>query len=114
MIKRVHIVTHKPVVEQMFELQDYYASSECGNGFEREAIEYTFKSMQMFGYAVKLFKKGRDGGQVEVDLSNILIFPSKAMRKKLKKNAREEAEAGDIEMEEVKHHDDFIATPRGG
>ncbi len=44
-IKRVHIVENRPSVQQIFELQEYFASSECGSGWETEAIMYTFKNM---------------------------------------------------------------------
>lgn len=44
-IKRVVISPRRPNVDQMFELQDYYLSDECGSGWETEAIHYTFKNM---------------------------------------------------------------------
>jgi len=44
-INRLEITPKRPDPASIFELQDYYDSKECGSGWEREAIEYTFKMM---------------------------------------------------------------------
>lgn len=87
-IKRVAINSRRPHPEQIFELQEYYDSSECGWFWEREAIEYTFKMLQTLGYEAKLFKTtGPKENKVrnEVDLSKRLIFPTKEVKKEIKR-----------------------------
>ena len=86
-INRLVISPQRPTVNQMFDLQDYFASDECGSGWESEAIRYTFKNMQLLGYEVKLFKKAKKGSQamVEVDLSKVFVRPAKEVKKEIKK-----------------------------
>lgn len=89
----------------MFELQDYYQSSECGSGWETEAIQYTFKNMQLLGYEVKLFRKGKkvkgESQLEEVDLSKLYIKPCKEMKKEMRKNKkRAEGEENSDELDE--------------
>lgn len=71
----------------MFELQDYYASKECGSGWETEAIQYTFKNMQLLGYDVRLYAPAKRGSEemIEVDLSKVYVKPSKEMKKEIKR-----------------------------
>ncbi len=71
----------------MFELQDYFASKECGKGFEADAIKYTFKTMQLLGYEVKLFyaPKSENEPAQEVDLSGIRIKPHKDIKQEIKR-----------------------------
>ena len=84
------ITAQRPTVDQMFDLQDYYVSGECGSGWETDAIQYTFKNMQLLGYEVKLYKKGKKGSEnmVEVDLSNLYVKPCKEMKKEIKKRKK--------------------------
>jgi hypothetical protein len=72
----------------MFDLQDYFASNECGSGWETEAIKYTFKNMQLLGYDVKLYKPSKKGSDtmVEVDLSKLYVRPAKEVKKEIKRN----------------------------
>ena len=87
----------------MFELQDYYVSDECGSGWETEAIQYTFKNMQLLGYEVKLYKPAKKGSQdmIEVDLSKLYVKPCKEVKKEIKRNKKraekdgEESDEGD-------------------
>ena len=74
----------------MFELQDYFASKECGKNFEADAIKYTFKTMQLLGYDVKLYKKSKKGSNtmVEVDLSKVYVRPGKEVKKEIKRNKK--------------------------
>lgn len=71
----------------MFELQDYFASKECGKNFEADAIKYTFKTMQLLGYEVRLFyaPPSPEDPAIEVDLSTLRIRPSKEMKKEMKR-----------------------------
>lgn len=90
-IKRVAIMSRRPLPEEIFELQDYYDSRECGSGWEREAIETTFKMLQELGYDIKLFrtkgsKKNRE--RKEVDLSHRIINPTKEVKKEIKRLQR--------------------------
>ena len=90
--KRVSIMSRRPLPEEIFELQDYYDSKDCGSGWEREAIETTFKMLQELGYDVKLFrtkgssKKNRE--RKEVDLSHRTIHPTKEVKKEIKRLQR--------------------------
>ena len=86
-VKRLIITGKRPVPEQMFELQDYFASKECGKNFEADAIKYTFKTMQLLGYEVRLFyaPPSPEDPAIEVDLSSLRIRPSKEMKKEIKR-----------------------------
>lgn len=95
-IKRVGIVSKKPSVKQILELQEYY-TGECSDGFEKEAIECTFKSMQLLGYDVRLYKKEkikkkkREKGEseiemVEVDLSKVNVRLAGDAKKEAKRH----------------------------
>ena len=102
-VKRLQITGKRPVPEQMFELQDYFASKECGSGFEADAIKYTFKTMQLLGYEVKLFHAPKKEGEpaLEVDLTNYRIKPHEDIKKEIKrvkKNRRRQQEAIDEGM----------------
>ncbi len=67
-------------------------SGECGSGWETEAIQYTFKNMQLLGYEVKLYryasskkrKEGEPRPTVEVDLSKVYVKPCKDVKKEMK------------------------------
>ena len=87
-INRLVISPQRPTVNQMFDLQDYFASNECGSGWETEAIKYTFKNMQLLGYDVKLYKPSKKGSDtmVEVDLSKLYVRPAKEVKKEIKRN----------------------------
>lgn len=111
-IKRLVVTPIRPTVDQMFELQDYYQSSECGSGWETEAIQYTFKNMQLLGYEVKLFRKGKkvkgESQLEEDDLSKLYIKPCKEMKKEMRKN-KKRAE-GDDNSDEP-DEDDEVKKP---
>ena len=86
-VKRLHITGKRPTPETMFELQDYFASKECGKNFEADAIKYTFKTMQLLGYEVRLFyapPSDKDPA-IEVDLSKIRIRPCSEIKKEIKR-----------------------------
>ena len=87
-INRLVISPQRPTVNQMFDLQDYFASNECGSGWETEAIKYTFKNMQLLGYDVKLYKRSKKGSEImaEVDLSKLYVRPAKEVKKEIKRN----------------------------
>ncbi len=106
-INRLVITAHRPTVDQMFELQDYFASDECGSGWETEAIKYTFKNMQLLGYEVKLYKPAKKGSQemVEVDLSKLYVKPCKEMKKEIKRNKKNAEGANNEDQEERKEGD---------
>lgn len=102
-LKRVDIISARPTLEQLTELQTYYNSSECTH-WESETIRYTFRTMQLLGYQVRLFrtKKGKD---VDVDLANVYVKPNKDLKKEINRNRKykpkEDNENNDDE-EEVK------------
>ena len=123
-IKRLVITGKRPTVDQMFDLQDYFASKECGSGWESEAIKYTFKNMQMLGYEVKLYRKGKrdKDPMIEVDLSTLFVAPSKEVKKEIKqakkerrrqngRDSSEESEGGGEAGGPKKHMDDEEGTP---
>ena len=94
-IKRVSVQNRRPTVAQIFELQDYYNSKECGSSCfcggqgsaEPEFIELTFKNMQLLGYDVKLFKTDpKDGSTKEVDLSHVHVKPCKEVKNEMKRH----------------------------
>ena len=86
-VKRLHITGKRPTPETMFELQDYFASKECGKNFEADAIKYTFKTMQLLGYEVRLFyaPPSPNDPAIEVDLSKIRIRPCSEIKKEIKR-----------------------------
>jgi hypothetical protein len=84
-VKRLIITGKRPVPEQMFELQDYFASKECGKNFEADSIKYTFKTMQLLGYDVRLFyaPPTPTDPAIEVDLSTLRIRATGELKKEI-------------------------------
>jgi hypothetical protein len=115
-IKRIHIVSVRPTVEQMFELQDYYVSSECGKGWETEAIQHTFKNMQLLGYDVKLYRVDKnspiEGQMKEVELSKLPTRLAKDVKKEVKrlKKKRQKSGGNDEHPEEEVKEGDFSSV----
>ena len=84
-VKRLVITGKRPVPESMFELQDYFASKECGKNFEADAIKYTFKTMQLLGYEVRLFyaPPTPNDPAIEVDLSQVKVRAKGDLKKEI-------------------------------
>jgi hypothetical protein len=94
-IKRIKITPKRPSPQEIFDLQDYYDSKEPTR-WEREIIEYTFKTMQLLGFEVKLYRT-KDDIKREVDLSKRVIKPAKEVKKEMKRAAKERDSEGDEE-----------------
>lgn len=103
--KRVKVARMRPTPEQMQELQEYYGSKECGTGWESEVIECTFKTMQLLGQEVALFRKGQ-----LVDLSRWPVRLGREAKKEMQKLQKKQKRADDS-LEEAKRpeEDDFTA-----
>jgi len=114
--KHVALQGHRPSVEQIFQLQDYYSSGEldggCRGGWEREVIHCTFKTMMLLGYQVQLTRKGRDGTEVPVDLSQVYVRPGKEAKREAKRNKKLDKSAEALDQEEEAKNDFSAIAPK--
>lgn len=85
-LKRIDIISARPTLEQLADLQSYYNSSECTH-WESECIRYTFRTMQLLGYEVRLYrrKKGKD---VDVDLAKVYVKLNKDLKNEIKQKRK--------------------------
>jgi hypothetical protein len=119
-IKRIHLTPKRPSPQEIFDLQDYYDSKEP-TSWEREIIEYTFKTMQLLGFEVKLYRtkgRGKNKKQEEVDLSKRFIKPAKEIKKEIKraqkgKDGSEESKKEDSEEDEENLNEEGQGTAVG-